>query len=338
MVKIKKYDVLRIYAPKSSSLDPSMNCTVDPSYCTSLVPLETWQCLLTPGCALPDPAALLAHYPLPWDALIWYAMDEGGADSEYKIKPNDETPELSLSIWQMGVVGSGGLIIFGYWLNNYSWNITFQDIDAYPSPVYATADASAAIDPNWTLSEGVSARMSLEYALSQGNQLGISGEWTLNNFNDPPPLMSGSWVAGNTDASGWGLYPQGTDSSNITLLGMGLHPHYQQPHPHFVEPPPCSGADAHQCREKFGPTSVRTSSRARKRRTITRVFSASPKTKNQNVSSIPVTRIGPTNRTDSNNYTMFKMWRSATHTECMSRCTNNVCTNWPDGHATDGHH
>ena len=98
--------------------------------------------------------------------------------------------------------------------------------------------------------------------------------------------------------------------------------------------PPASHESTQPCREKFGPTTVHSSSRARKRATLKRVFSASPAAANQNVSIIPVTRVGPTNRTDSNNYTQFKIWRSATHTECMSSCTNNVCKNRPDENNT----
>lgn len=66
-------------------------------------------------------------------------------------------------------------------------------------------------------------------------------------------------------------------------------------------------------REKFGPTSVRSSARALKRHQVRRVFSsahASDKTK------VPARNIGPTMRTDGANQVMFKVWRNGTRTHC----------------------
>ena len=67
-------------------------------------------------------------------------------------------------------------------------------------------------------------------------------------------------------------------------------------------------------REKFGPTSVRSSARALKRHQVRRVFSsahASDKTK------VPARNIGPTMRTDgAKSGHVSKFWRNGTRTHC----------------------
>ena len=69
--------------------------------------------------------------------------------------------------------------------------------------------------------------------------------------------------------------------------------------------------DAALCREKVGPTSVRSSMRSRKRHIVKRVFSRCDA---NNKSAVPVKNIGPTMRTDGANQIRFVISRSATHT------------------------
>jgi hypothetical protein len=66
-------------------------------------------------------------------------------------------------------------------------------------------------------------------------------------------------------------------------------------------------------REKFGPTSVRSSSRALKRHQVKRVFS---KSNASDKSKTPSRDIGPTMRCDGANQIMFKGWRNQTRTQC----------------------
>ena len=80
---------------------------------------------------------------------------------------------------------------------------------------------------------------------------------------------------------------------------------------------PCgSYQEAKVCREKVGPTSVRSSMRSRKRHIVKRVFS---RTDAHDKSSVPVKNIGPTMRTDSKDHIRFLIWRSATHTAFCPR-------------------
>ena len=74
--------------------------------------------------------------------------------------------------------------------------------------------------------------------------------------------------------------------------------------------------DAALCREKVGPTSVRSSMRSRKRHIVKRVFS---RTDAHDKSAVPVRNTGPTMRTDGANQIRFVMWRSATHTAFCPR-------------------
>jgi len=74
--------------------------------------------------------------------------------------------------------------------------------------------------------------------------------------------------------------------------------------------------EAKVCREKVGPTSVRSSVRARKRHIVKRLFSRNDA---KDKSKVPVRDIGPTMRTDSANQINFVLWRSATHTAFCPR-------------------
>jgi hypothetical protein len=59
-------------------------------------------------------------------------------------------------------------------------------------------------------------------------------------------------------------------------------------------------------REKFGPTSVRSSSRALTRYQIRRVGADKP----------PTNTVGPTTRTDGANFVLYKVWKNGTKTHC----------------------
>ena len=83
---------------------------------------------------------------------------------------------------------------------------------------------------------------------------------------------------------------------------------------------PCGPSqEAKVCREKVGPTSIRSSMRARKRHIVKRLFS---RTDANDKSKVPVKNIGPTMRTDSKDHIRFVIWRSATHTACWPHKNN----------------
>jgi len=74
---------------------------------------------------------------------------------------------------------------------------------------------------------------------------------------------------------------------------------------------PCGpNFEAKQCREKVGPTSIRSSMRARKRHIVKRLFSH-PNAKNP--SKVPIQR-DVRQHTTGTDYVRFKIWRSATKT------------------------
>ena len=110
--------------------------------------------------------------------------------------------------------------------------------------------------PVWT---GTAADGTTDLALGNGGATATAG--TINGG----PNFTTNWVSYGLGAGVLARFSLYAISEVLTVTEV-------VPHPHFIPPPPCMGAEAHQCREKPGPTSIRSSSRARKRRTLTRVL------------------------------------------------------------------
>ena len=97
--------------------------------------------------------------------------------------------------------------------------------------------------------------------------------------------------------------------------------------------------EAKFCREKVGPTSIRSSKRALKRHIVRRIFSRNDAGESGQGKNIPyrqkTTPIvhDARQKVSGTDYVRFKIWRSATRTECWrSGCrtkTGGLCTGFP---------